>query len=60
MILSKVDFPQPEGPTKHTNCPSSILSVTSLTAATIPSVDTSADTSADTEGDNEAGIESEE
>jgi hypothetical protein len=56
MILSKVDFPQPEGPTKHTNCPSSILSVTSLTAATIPSVDTSADT----EGDTEAGIESEE
>src|SRR5215216_374878 len=37
MMFSKVDFPHPDGPTKHTNCPSSMLRLTFLTAAIMPS-----------------------
>src|SRR5262245_23943606 len=34
MILSKVDFPQPLGPTRHTNSPSAMRSDTSSSACT--------------------------
>ena len=37
MALSRVDLPQPEGPTKLTNAPSSTVKDTSRTASTSPS-----------------------
>jgi hypothetical protein len=36
IILSRVDFPHPEGPTRTTNSPSPISSVTSSTATMPP------------------------
>ncbi len=36
IILSSVDFPQPEGPTKTQNSPSSILRSTPWMARTVP------------------------